>query len=96
MAGEFGHFALILALMLALCGAIVPHIGIYKADRRLMALSSQMAYGQSLMVAFAFGALIYGFITSDFSIINVATNSHTAKPLLYKIAGTWGNHEGSL
>ena len=96
MAGELGHFALILALMFALCGATLPHYGIHRADNRLMGLSSQMAYGQFLMVAFAFVALIYGYITSDFSILNVAANSHTAKPLLYKIAGAWGNHEGSL
>lgn len=96
MAGELGHFSLILALMLAVTAAVVPHIGIRMGDRRLMALADHLVYGQFLMTIVAFGALTYAYITSDFSVVNVAANSHTAKPLLYKISGVWGNHEGSL
>ena len=52
--------------------------------------------GMLVFVALAFGALIFGFVTSDFSILDVAQNSHTLKPLIYKITGVWGNHEGSM
>jgi len=96
MAGEIGHFALILAFMVALTGAIIPHVGIWRRDRRLMILADHMAYGQFFMSFAAFGALTYAYIISDFSVVSVAANSHTAKPLLYKISGVWGNHEGSL
>jgi len=93
---ELGHFALIVALMLAILGATVPHYAIFRRDTRLMALSDPFAYGQFFMAATAFGALMYSYIISDFSVLNVAANSHTSKPLLYKISGVWGNHEGSL
>ncbi len=96
MAGEIGHFALILALFFALTGAVMPHVGAYRKDTRLMALGDRAVYAQFLMAATAFGTLTYAFVTSDFSVINVATNSHTLKPMLYKISGVWGNHEGSL
>ncbi|MFC3051478.1 heme lyase CcmF/NrfE family subunit [Kordiimonas pumila] len=96
MIPELGHFALILALMLALVAATVPHIGNHKNSAPLMALADRLAYGQFFLVVLAFLALGYAYITSDFSVVNVATNSHTQKPLLYKISGVWGNHEGSL
>lgn len=96
MIGEFGHYALILALMMALMGAIVPQVGAYRGNARLMASADIFSLGQFLMVGTAFGMLTWGFIVSDFSIKNVASNSHTLKPLLYKISGVWGNHEGSL
>ncbi|MCJ9428110.1 heme lyase CcmF/NrfE family subunit [Kordiimonas marina] len=96
MAPEIGHFALVMALMLALLGASVPHIGIHLGNRRLMALADRVAVGLFLMVAISFGCLMYSFVTSDFSVLLVAANSHTAKPMLYKISGVWGNHEGSL
>ncbi|MBL4790977.1 MAG: hypothetical protein JKY60_18650 [Kordiimonadaceae bacterium] len=96
MIAELGHFALIAALMLAILGATVPHYAIFKRDTRLMALSDPFAYGQFFMAITAFGALMYSYIISDFSVLNVAANSHTSKPLLYKISGVWGNHEGSL
>jgi len=96
MIPELGHFALIVALFLSVIGAIVPHMGISRGDSRLMAIAEPIAYSQFLMAVTAFGALTYAYIISDFSVLNVATNSHTAKPLLYKISGVWGNHEGSL
>ena len=96
MIPELGHFALITALVLSLIGAVAPHVGIHRGDSRLMALAEPIAYGQFLMIATAFGALTYAYLISDFSVMNVAANSHTAKPLLYKISGVWGNHEGSL
>ena len=96
MAGELGHFALILALVFAFIGASAPHIGAARGSTGLMALADRAVIAQFLMAMVAFGALTYGFVTSDFSIINVAANSHTLKPMLYKISGVWGNHEGSL
>ncbi|NVJ98385.1 MAG: heme lyase CcmF/NrfE family subunit [Alphaproteobacteria bacterium] len=96
MIAELGHFATILALVMAALAATVPHIGIAKGDSRLMAVADNAAIGQFLMALIAFGALMYSYLISDFSVYAVAANSHSAKPLLYKIAGVWGNHEGSL
>jgi cytochrome c-type biogenesis protein CcmF len=93
---ELGHFALALALCLALIQSVVPLVG---AARRLsgwMAVGRTAAIGQFLLVALAFAALTHAFVTSDFSVSNVVANSHSAKPLLYKISGVWGNHEGSM
>jgi cytochrome c-type biogenesis protein CcmF len=87
--GEIGQFALCFALALALVQA---GSGLAGSSR----IATASAYGLLLFVALAFGALTYGFVTSDFSILDVASNSNTAKPLLYKITGVWGNHEGSM
>ncbi|WP_262692277.1 heme lyase CcmF/NrfE family subunit [Kordiimonas aestuarii] len=96
MIAELGHFALMIALAFALIGAVVPHIGISRGNARLVAVADNVAIGQFVMVLAAYAALTYSFVISDFSVIAVASNSHTAKPLLYKISGVWGNHEGSL
>jgi len=96
MIPEIGHFALIVALIVSLMGAIVPHMAIARGDTRLMAMAGQFAYAQFLLATVAFAALTYAYVISDFSVLNVAANSHTAKPLLYKLSGVWGNHEGSL
>ena len=96
MIGEFGQYTLILALMMAIMGATIPHIGAARGNARLMASADIFALGQFLMVVTAFGMLTWGFVVSDFSIRVVASNSHTMKPMLYKISGVWGNHEGSL
>ncbi len=96
MIGELGHAALILTLMLALMGATVPHWAIARGDARWMAQGRALAVAQFLLVVTAFAALTEAFIVSDFSLRVVAANSHTLKPLLYKITGVWGNHEGSL
>ena len=93
---ETGHFALILALFVAIVQAIVPLIGAARDDRAWMEVSRTAALAQFLLIAFAFGALTWAYVTSDFSVLNVAENSHTDKPMLYKISGVWGNHEGSM
>src|SRR5262245_63582874 len=93
---ELGHYALVLALGLALVQASVPIYGARKNDPVLMSLAAPVALAQFGFVAFAFGALVICYVTSDFSVINVFENSHSAKPLIYKITGVWGNHEGSM
>ena len=93
---ELGHFALILALMVALVQSSLPLWGAHRGDGRLMALAGPAALVQLALVAASFGALTWAFVSSDFSLAVVVSNSHTDKPLLYKISGVWGNHEGSL
>jgi len=93
---ELGHFALVLAFVLALAQASLPLIGAARGSAALMAVARPAAMGQLVFLLLAFAALMYGFVTSDFSVQVVAANSHSAKPMLYKIAGLWGNHEGSL
>ena len=96
MSPELGHFALVLALPVALAQSILPLIGAYRRDAALMAIAGPAALLQMLLIGTAFAALTHAFIVSDFSVMNVFQNSHTSKPLLYKITGVWGNHEGSL
>lgn len=93
---ELGHFALTMALMVALVQATLPLWGAHRGDARLMALAGPAAGLQVILLAFAFAVLMRAFVTSDFSLALVVSNSHSLKPLLYKISGTWGNHEGSL
>ena len=96
MIPELGHFALILALAVALVQGTLPLVGASRGDLRLMALGRTAALTQAFLVLLAFGALTQAYVTSDFSVLNVVDNSHSAKPLLYKISGVWGNHEGSM
>ncbi|MTJ05297.1 MAG: heme lyase CcmF/NrfE family subunit [Sediminimonas qiaohouensis] len=96
MITELGHFALILAALVACVQVIVPLIGAHKRWPGWMAVADPAANAQFLLVAFSFAALTYAFVTSDFSVKLVVNNSHTAKPFLYKITGVWGNHEGSM
>src|SRR5512137_2837719 len=96
MAAEIGHFALIIALLLAIAQAAIPVIATRRRDPALAAFVDGSAVGQFVFVALAFACLTYAFVTSDFSLQVVAANSHTTKPLLYKVAGVWGNHEGSM
>jgi len=96
MIAEAGHFALTLALFVAIVQATLPLIGAQRGHAPWMALARPTALAQLLMVTVAFGCLTYAYVTSDFSVLNVAANSHTDKPMLYKISGVWGNHEGSL
>ncbi|OUS20906.1 c-type cytochrome biogenesis protein CcmF [Rhodobacterales bacterium 59_46_T64] len=96
MITELGHFALILAFLTALFGAIVPLIGAHKRWQGWMAMSEPAAIAQFLLTLAAFAALTHAFVTSDFSLRLVVLNSHSAKPLLYKFSGVWGNHEGSM
>ena len=93
---ELGHFALILAFMVAILQMVLPLWGAWRNQGRLMALGEVAALFQAGLIALSFAALTYGFVTSDFSLKLVVENSHTAKPMLYKVAGVWGNHEGSL
>jgi len=96
MTAEIGHFALILALLVAVAQAFFPLVGAHRGLQPWMAVARPAALAQFGLVAVAFGCLTNLYITSDFSVVNVVQNSHTAKPLLYKISGVWGNHEGSL
>ncbi len=93
---ELGHFALILALSVAVIQSVLPMWGAWRGDALLMAVAEPAALIQMLLVGFAFAALTYAFVNSDFSLAVVTANSHTLKPMLYKISGVWGNHEGSL
>lgn len=93
---EIGHFAILLALGFAGLQSILPMIGAAKGDRSLMQSARATALIQSLLLTLALLCLIYAFATSDFSVKNVYENSHSAKPLIYKIAASWGSHEGSL
>ena len=96
MINEVGHFALVLALAVALAQAVVPMVGAHKGWRDWMALAKPAAALQFLAVALAFAALTRAFVVSDFSLLLVVNNSNIAQPMLYKIAGVWGNHEGSM
>ncbi len=96
MIAEIGHFALVLALILSLVQATVPMLGAARGNPAWMEVARPAAVGQLVFVAVAFFALMYAFVTSDFSVVNVAQNSHSAKPMLYKVSGVWGNHEGSM
>jgi cytochrome c-type biogenesis protein CcmF len=93
---ESGHYALVLALGLALIQSIVPLIGARLRDDALMNVARSTALAQLLFVGASFIALVMLHVESDFSVVNVYENSHSMKPLLYKITGVWGNHEGSM
>ena len=93
---ELGHFALILAFFVALVQCAAPLLGLATRDARLLKVAETSAPVLFVLIAFSFAALIYAHVVSDFSVLNVFENSHSAKPLIYKIAGVWGNHEGSM
>lgn len=93
---ELGHFALILALVVACVQMVVPFVGAQKGWTGWMAVGEPAASAQFLLILFSFAALTYAFVTSDFSLRLVTLNSHTDKPMLYKVTGVWGNHEGSM
>jgi cytochrome c-type biogenesis protein CcmF len=96
MTVEWGHFALILALVLSLCQLGLPLWGLVRGDAGLMQTARGTAIGAFGFTVLAFAALTYAYVQSDFSVINVAMNSHSTKPLAYKISGVWSNHEGSM
>jgi cytochrome c-type biogenesis protein CcmF len=95
-AAELGHYALILALVIALIQSTLPLWGAQAGDSRLMAIGPVASIAGFFYVAFAFAALTVAYVTSDFSVLNVWQNSHSDKPLLFKVTGVWGNHEGSM
>jgi cytochrome c-type biogenesis protein CcmF len=96
MIPELGHFALIVALCIAVVQAIVPMVGSLRGDAGWMAVARPAAQGQFVFVALAFGCLAWSFVNNDFSVLNVASNSNSQLPLQYRFAATWGSHEGSL
>ena len=96
MIAELGAFALILALVLSIAQAALSAAGRVRNSAALTGAGEGAAAGAFIGVAAGFAALIHAFVTSDFSVANVAANSHTAQPLFYKITGAWGSHEGSM
>lgn len=96
MMPELGSFLLCLALALSLLLSIYPLWGAARQDARLMALARPLSYGLFACIAAAFAVLVHAFIVNDFSVAYVATNSNTLLPVYYRVAATWGAHEGSL
>jgi cytochrome c-type biogenesis protein CcmF len=96
MIPELGHFALVIALALALAQAVLSFAGAATGRTALLATSRPIAVGHFLFVAGAFAALAASFVASDFSVLNVATNSNSKLPVAYRFAATWGSHEGSM
>src|SRR5205809_3564200 len=96
MITEIGHFALVLALCVAVLQASLPLYGAARGAAGLIAWARPAALAQFLFVAIAFFALMHAYVVSDFSLVNVAANSNSLKPLLYKLSGVWSNHEGSM
>jgi cytochrome c-type biogenesis protein CcmF len=93
---ELGHYALVLAFALTLVVSVVPLWGALKGDGRLMAVATPVSVTVFFLVLVSFAVLTVAYVASDFSVVNVYENSHSAKPLLFKITGVWGNHEGSM
>ncbi|MET3525432.1 heme lyase CcmF/NrfE family subunit [Phenylobacterium koreense] len=93
---EIGAFALAFALALSLAQAILSAVARVRRSSVLAGAGQGAAIAAFIALAIAFASLMYAFVVSDFSVANVAANSHTAKPLLYRVAGTWGSHEGSM
>lgn len=93
---ELGHLALVIAFVLSLLQAVLPFWGYKIGDERLMASSSWSSIGVFVFIAASFASLMWAYAASDFSVINVWQNSHSKMPFLFKLTGTWGNHEGSM
>jgi cytochrome c-type biogenesis protein CcmF len=96
MIPELGHFALALAVVIAGAQAVLPILGAQARDIRLMQTAPALAIGQLIALAASYGCLVWSAVVDDFSVANIAENSNSLKPLIYKISGTWGNHEGSI
>ena len=96
MIPEIGHFALILALCMAIVQSIVPIAGAIRRVPGWMAVARPAVYAQVVFIAVSYACLTHAFITHDFSVNYVALNSNSALPLMYRISGVWGAHEGSL
>jgi cytochrome c-type biogenesis protein CcmF len=93
---ELGHYALMLALGLALIQGTMPIAGTRSDDPTLISVAAPAALAQFVFVALSFGALTICYVTSDFSVLNVYENSNSAMPLVYRLTSVWGNHEGSM
>ena len=96
MIPEIGQFALTLAFAIALVQSVLPILGAARGNHLWMQSARISAIAQLLFIGVAFAALMRSFLVSDFTVANVVENSHSLKPMLFKIAGTWGSHEGSL
>lgn len=96
MTPELGHFVLALALALAIVQSTIPLFGAARGNLLWMRSARSTAFGQVVFVGLAFAALMRAFVVSDFTVLNVANNSHSLKPMIFKVAATWGSHEGSL
>ncbi len=96
MIPELGHFALALAVAFAIAQAILPLWGAHRGNVRLMQAAPALAFGQVIALGVSFACLVWSSVVNDFSVLNIAENSHTLKPMLYKITGAWGSHEGSI
>jgi cytochrome c-type biogenesis protein CcmF len=96
MIPEIGHYALVLALLVALAQATIPLWGAARRHAGAMALGDSAAALQLALIGTAFAALVRSYVVSDFTVLNVVANSHSLKPLIFKISGAWGNHEGSM
>ncbi|AYG58532.1 heme lyase CcmF/NrfE family subunit [Rhizobium jaguaris] len=93
---ELGHYALVLALATAIIVSIIPVIGARRGELSMMDIAPVGSVVMFALVAFSFGVLTYAYVASDFSVLNVWENSHSLMPLIFKISGVWGNHEGSM
>ncbi|WP_312158499.1 heme lyase CcmF/NrfE family subunit, partial [Pantoea piersonii] len=96
MMPEIGSFLLCLAMGIALLLSVYPLWGALRQDGRLMGLARPLASGLFLCIAAAFLVLVHAFVVNDFTVAYVAANSNTLLPVYYRIAATWGAHEGSL
>ena len=96
MIPEIGHFALILALSLAVCQGVLPLVGAHRDNAALMSVARSTSFGQFFFVAVSFGCLIWAFVNDDFSVLYVAKNSQLLLPTPYKVSAVWSAHEGSL
>src|SRR5690606_12698655 len=93
MIAEIGAFAAVLALMMSLAQAVIG-LAASQRDSRASAAAA-ISQAAAALVLISFVCLVVVFVRSDFSVATVASHSHSDKPLIYKIAGAWGNHEGS-
>ncbi|HYG86313.1 MAG TPA: heme lyase CcmF/NrfE family subunit [Azospirillum sp.] len=96
MIPELGHYALVLTLFIALVQSTLPMAGAATGNAAWMGVARPAALAQMVMIGVAYAALTWAHVVSDFSVLNVVNNSHSLKPMLYKVSGVWGNHEGSM
>jgi len=93
---EIGHFALILALSLALLQGILPLVGAHRNDAAMMSTARTAAVGHFIFVVVSYACLTWAFLNNDFSVAYVANHSQLALPTMYKVTAVWGGHEGSV
>jgi cytochrome c-type biogenesis protein CcmF len=93
---ELGHFCVVIACLLALLQVVLPSIGLKQNNSQLLASAVSLAYGVFVFTLLGFLALIYAFVTDDFSVAYVANHSNTRLPLQFKVSALWSAHEGSF